>query len=771
MAPFDQGELVRSPLDSTILSLRDMLNEPVTPILLECLEPPNISTIERSFQSLHQFNFISHPSDEGVITSMGGFVVKLGIDLTLGNFVGLGIQFGVAAEAIQLAAVLSFPQSPWAISRPMYHDDKTFNEITSKTFTSRCLFDAGLFSEPMAVINLLHDYSHCKDRIKFCWKHCLSSSRMRHMFGTVQNLQKRVSEHLEIDPKALEIEHPLNHSKVNILRILQVWIFYETIIVQSPSKRLTESVNGFEINLVGPPIGRQHLSQILDDRHKFEILSKGQINAQGRFGSMFSDLSEKEFELRFASYALEKKIDMSSYFWNNMHKFFVPEHLWKIPLSEVRESEMGNIKLLKVDQFCLQPVSGGNKRGIRGRASGAWHLSNASDTPSANKDDTIQMKRVIILTFYLANSKGRKAVEKFVEKNYLVNVTSSIFCSINETKSMTSFSLTMGGECYDVSKTDLCDMFAAPDLVARTTGSIQQSINFPFTENGLSHIHPLIKDAPEGARLMTAIASARRKENFIRFNDGKDADGTSDKIIDVVLPKNLSINGKKWKRKDGRGMVYVQENCVPAAALPVNHDLELFGCCANTLELRGGACRVEGISLLPQGRLFLGLALLAFGVNPRTGSSQILNVAASNFEEMEEIANEIVEDAWSWIKEVDNGQLENSYGWRVIEALRFHAGCLQLGETLDCQPDKIKALCAIFDMVDGHPMTVWNVETVASLRTKSSARKTNRDFPHSVQERVIVPSELISSKKKRTPKPSVAATASRNPNNWRKNTK
>ena len=37
MEPFDQGEMVRTPLDNTILSLRDMLDEEVTPILLECL--------------------------------------------------------------------------------------------------------------------------------------------------------------------------------------------------------------------------------------------------------------------------------------------------------------------------------------------------------------------------------------------------------------------------------------------------------------------------------------------------------------------------------------------------------------------------------------------------------------------------------------------------------------------------------------------------------------------------------------------------------------
>lgn len=127
--PFEAGEILRTPLDSVILHLRDTLNEPVTDILLDCLEAPDISTIERSFQSLHASNFISQPNDEGEITPLGELVVALGIDLKLGALVGLGIQFGVAAESIELAAIMSFPRPPWAMSSPMYHDSATFNEI------------------------------------------------------------------------------------------------------------------------------------------------------------------------------------------------------------------------------------------------------------------------------------------------------------------------------------------------------------------------------------------------------------------------------------------------------------------------------------------------------------------------------------------------------------------------------------------------------------------------------------------------------------------
>ena len=153
-------------------------------------------------------------------------------------------------------------------------------------------------------------------------------------------------------------------------------------------------------------------------------------------------------------------------------------------------------------------------------------------------------------------------------------------------------------------------------------------------------------------------------------------------------------------------MVYVPENCVPSATLPANHNLELFGCCANTLELHGGACRVEGITLLPPGRMFLGLALLAFGIDPSTGIS--LLEYACDFEDDEEFQDEIVEDAWDWINEGNKMCLDSSDRWRIIEAMRFNSEYSQLGETLECRRDGIKDLCDLFDSIDGYPMTPWN---------------------------------------------------------------
>lgn len=726
MPMFEQGELARSPLDNTILSLRDMLNEAVTPILLDCLEPPDISTIERSFQSLHASNFISSPTDEGVITSLGSLVVALGIDLTLGALVGIGIQFGVAPEAIQLAAILSFPKTPWAVSSPMYHDTDTFNEIVSKTFVSRCHFDAGLFSEPMAISNLLHAYSSCKDKKQFCWKHKVVASRMGHLHGTIESLKRRVAERLGVSPQALEIESPpyQNETKLNILRILQCWMFYDTMIVQSPSKSSIKAVGGaVSIKLDGPPISRHHLAQILDeDRHPYELSSEGKSSMQGKFQLVFSDLEERalylsSFEIRFVSLMLENHIDLSFYVIGNSLTIFVSSDVWEKPGSKLRDFIIRNIAVRITEVSYLQNSIGGNQRGRRGRACGLWHPSTRDEFLSS--DGSLPLKRVVCLSS-LAKKKEIKGFKQIMDKDISTMIDSSLKIGITEEKTRTSFSVTTSGQCRQISQIDLCDLFVAPDLIVNAGESTcRQVIKFPRFQSDVRkdaprHSRPLIKDAPEGARVMSVLASERRRTTFIRFSDGD-----NDQFTDVNLPKNFTINGSKWKRKNG-GMVFVPENCVPAAVILTDDNVELFGCCANTLELRGGACRVEGITLLPQGRLFVGLALLAFGVNPKTGS--LIDTSEINdFIEEEKKdpgsglqSSSTVDEVWRWIKERDKFSLDQPDRWRVIEALNFHADCMQLGETLECQPDKIRALCALFDGVDGTTMTAWDLDAALS---------------------------------------------------------
>jgi HrpA-like RNA helicase len=193
MEAFEPGEMVRVPLDSVILMMKGIMNDgTVTETLLDCLEPPDISAIDRSFESLYQSQFITVPADDCDITSLGSFVSQLGIDLALGSLIGLGIQFGVAAETIQMAAVLSFPKTPWILSNPLVHKPKEFNAMTKKTFVSQCHFDSHLYSEPLATMNMLYEYEQIKGNSNnWCWKNGIQAARVRRLSGTCANLRKR----------------------------------------------------------------------------------------------------------------------------------------------------------------------------------------------------------------------------------------------------------------------------------------------------------------------------------------------------------------------------------------------------------------------------------------------------------------------------------------------------------------------------------------------------------------------------------------------------
>ena len=688
--------------------------------------------------------------------------------------VGLGIQFGVAAEAIELAAILSFPKTPWAISSPMYHDADTFNEIVSKTFTSRCHFDAGIFSEPMAIANLLWDYSECKDRNRFIWKHRVSGTRMKHLYGPVSSLKQRVAECLSIRAEVLDLEEPpyqMHPAKLNILRVLQVWLFHDTMIVHNTAKSKIDFTNrGISIDLDGPPIARKHLQQIFDeDRHPFEIKSCGKVIQQVRFDPPYQLLENsaqyfESFGIRFTSYVLEKNVGLSYYFVGTWLKMVVPTDIWESNESRsLRDAILGQISVNIKEMSFLGNAGSGNQRGIRGRACGAWHPPTVDSMLAS--DESIPLKRVFVVTCQLTKAQ-MKTVKMIldIETAKSGSVSSTLYCSITDAKNKVLATIEVAGQCDKVSNLDLGDLCLVPGVVGNVTKStMRQSVSFPPVKSNLEDdqtntSHTLIEDSPEGARLLSVLASERRKDNFIRFSDGFD-----ESFIDINLPKKFSINGNKWKRKDGGGMVFVPENCIPMAVIPLppqevkspttqsflpsilppsilppaNKGIELFGCCANTLDLRGGACRVEGITLLPPGRLFVGLALVSFGFYPRTG----LPIDAHGMDEFtaeeKKVSGEVshvLREASDWIFEKESIAVAHEEEWRVLEALDFHKSCMELGEVLECQPNAIKALCELFDGVGGSSMTVWEGYDVslsavnASLRPKHVPKRPIRNI-------------------------------------------
>ena len=128
MHAFEIGEILRMPLDSVILSIKDMIpDESISELLSLLIEPPEELNVTRSLQALHRMRFLTEASENSHLTSLGSFVVSIGIDLCMGTLIGWGFKLGLPTEAITFAAVLSFPKSPWLIANASFHEPEHYN--------------------------------------------------------------------------------------------------------------------------------------------------------------------------------------------------------------------------------------------------------------------------------------------------------------------------------------------------------------------------------------------------------------------------------------------------------------------------------------------------------------------------------------------------------------------------------------------------------------------------------------------------------------------
>jgi len=307
-----------------------------------------------------------------------------------------------------------------------------------------------------------------------------------------------------------------------------------------------------------------------------------------------------------------------------------------------------------------------------------------------------------------------------------------------------SFRLKCEGECSALSRQDVVDLFSTPNVTFQTTTSKRsgQMITFEATNSGplssackanaiqpstvilegremksidrfessTSWHRPVISDVPEGKRLLSVLASSRRHNHSIRFKieDGQDSVQDGPKYIEVQPQGEETRIGKRWKRLGTALSVFPAENSVTASAIattPPQGYNAIYACCANTLELSGGSIRVEGITLLPpseNGRLFLLLSFLTFGLRPYNDTLGIEDWLRDGTDESIEAP-----PTKHGGSVTDSEDKKLSEGERIKLAIAFHESCRNLGEELTLYPCHLRALCTIFDEIDGFPIVPW----------------------------------------------------------------
>jgi hypothetical protein len=552
-----------------------------------------------------------------------------------------------------------------------------------------------------------------------------------------------------MDPSLLKVMSPpsqMSHAKLTILRILQCWVFYETIIEYKPLAIKPSSDGSLTVAIrCNTPLRVEHLNKVLrPERHPFKLRTRAQVEQTGGFTpnenqefEMLEFLSG--FEERFVSFIVEKGFDLAWFcFEQELSVYATTKFSESHDFSKLREVWEGQLEESILE---LKSCKG---RGRGERSSGIWSIQarlDASSYPEPQPENSRVVKKFSVPNESLLASDLSKALRSRLRSLADLNQAISFDFAKNGRKRKKIRSSPVfkvyyfGQEVFKVSDSELCDLLSIPKQKDKywlldKKESISQAIIFEGTDLNLtnntlstesalrvdetSSMHrPLVQNIPEGARLLAVLGAARRKENDIQIPIPKDEQNADeeDELLSFSLEQGLAKMSSRWVRLNTSTTVFVCENSVPASVFPLGCPGALYACCANALELRGGALRAEGLTLLPPGTLFLLLAHLAFGVTPE---------GVGKFPSKDDNLDEFVDFCISWVKGKDSAALDESgergdnkaseTDWRsrIRDAINFSRSCNDLGEQLACFPDKVRLLCALFDGVDGYSTNVWS---------------------------------------------------------------
>ncbi len=619
MIDHDGGEIHRQPLDGVILGLKSMLNQAVVPILQDILEPPKVDFVQRAFVSLYDNDLIDSPDDEGNMTVMGDFVAGMGIDLHLGQIIGLGVQFGCVPEAICMAAVLTTPKLPFRIANPIIHDDPhTFNEIGGRVMLSKEHFDNGLYSEPLMLVRLIAVYNSMdtKRHHAFCMKWSLSHVRFTQLLSTVRALQERVALNLGIHVSSLSLNprFATSPAKVNILRLLLLWILHENLIMTTIRKKPSKyPFTPYVVNVASEKrINQDELRKSLP----IELRSNMSHNSGVRMtytAKCDTPLSCKDIEKSVKALVfdeLEADCSWVSFKVSNSDRFAVPSSHDGWNDAEIEDDQdqsesessscfdegivlwIRNLQMGLVDDILdsLAHVTCQGKEYVEG-----YQLS----SDSSSQESSVEISSLIEFRALASKSNMRKI------KTLLDRVPNAMGVNIFKGQIVVHcIGLNIGAET-------LPHLFQVKDGVTFSHQTIRekQAIYFP-TPLSSEQDQCLLNDIPIGARVLSQLAYGYRDRKMRIWEDERKAE---------KIALKLGIKPLRWRLAPhtGRsGAAYLQCFSLSAACNPLHHtETNMYAIAGLMLDLQGGAAQAERVTILPLGEKWVSLALLAFGLH------------------------------------------------------------------------------------------------------------------------------------------------------------
>jgi hypothetical protein len=242
----------------------------VTALLQQLIESPDTTNIDRSYQSLYEHNFITQPNDRSHLTAMGRLSGALPVDISLGRLITQGVILGVAGEAIILAAALSLPKSPSRFINPLFHKASGYIVSMRRKFFIEQEFDGGVYSEPLALLNLFLQWRGlgANNKRGFCNSRGLLWSVMQQFDSLVNNILCCVSSHLK--GISIDVLNP-TQSVLNRLRMLLLWNGSGNVLYMKGKKKKKST----SVKVHNDAVTKQDLDLVFDDvYYDFSVVGK-----------------------------------------------------------------------------------------------------------------------------------------------------------------------------------------------------------------------------------------------------------------------------------------------------------------------------------------------------------------------------------------------------------------------------------------------------------------------------------------------------------------
>ena len=441
------------------------------------------------------------------------------------------------------------------------------------------------------------------------------------------------------------------------------------------------------------------------DRHDYVLIDPKEVEQRVKWITT-SKVSLHEYsaqtERRALSYAVEKHIGLVCIWIESKVALYFSSEL--AVLEEYSCVMEKTAKCLSTAVRLVGEESKKNsKRGIGERACGKWSFLPSGEFSDhqcflkfTNSMTEVPRKKIFSL---LSDIERLVASQPRLQA---ITIDASKIDSTGRTKPTHVTVVSRGSHAREVSGPDLKDLVGA-------TGSIEVKtkkksgiplISFPSTpsprKSGGKSSSPhraILSNTPEAFRLLSVMASRRRTHNVtIQLDLDDEVDELSDSDIHVQIypdPKVTKLS-YRWTRFNSDGRVFVEENSPIASATPVGWTGTMYCCCANTLEIKGGALKAEGLTLLPLGRMFFMLSRVSFGLVKGDLSNE-----------------DTLQMCLKWISQDTKGALPDDTIKRLEAAAAFH-NSFDAGEALECLPSSVECLLGIFDGLHGLDGKLWD---------------------------------------------------------------